>query len=320
LLQKVSANPTILDRLTTLPTGRNNARHKVTLQGSLRITLMLSMLVAAGAASSGAQASDSLRANSLRADSLRARYMLPRPAVQSTSPTLTRGIPGITVQSPTGFTAEAGDVFVGVGFQQRPRYVHQPDAALVAGFGIGSAETVALETAVTSYSTVRSGFAKHVAVSFAASRLVTDNTGIALGWESAIHSAGTDGESSVYGAVSKVFSLRNDLKTPFSEMAVTAGLGSGRFRNGADVRDDNGLGGFGSMSVVVIPNVSAIADWSGQNLNLAVSFAPFARFPLVITPAITDITHNAGDGRRFIVGAGVDMNLPKLRGLLGGNR
>ncbi len=270
------------------------------------------MLIAVGAASSGAQASDSLRA----------RYMLPRPAVQSTSPILTRGIPGITVQSPTGFTAEAGDVFAGVGFQQRPRYVHQPDAALVVGFGIGSARnTVALETAVTSYSTVRSGFGKHMAVSFAASRLVTDNTGIALGWESAIHSSRTDGETSIYGAVSKVFSLREDPETPFGEMALTAGLGSARFRSGADVQDgENGVGGFGSMSVVVIPHVSAIADWSGQNLNLAVSFAPLARFPLVITPGITDITHNAGDGRRFIVGAGAGMNLPQLRGLLGGNR
>jgi hypothetical protein len=39
-------------------------------------------------------------------------------------------------------------------------------------------------------------------------------------------------------------------------------------------------------------------------LAIGASIAPFDNFPLVITPALRDIT-GAGDGARFILGGGV---------------
>ena len=254
-------------------------------------------------------------------DSLRLKYMLPRPTVRTASNWTSRGIPGISVQSPSGFSAEAGDVFFGVGFQQRTRYVHQADGAVVAGFGVGSSSrSIAIETAVTSYSTVRSGLGSHMSLNFNASRMVDDYTGIGVGWENAVHTSGTDGQTSVYLSATRLIALR-DFGTPFSEMSVTAGVGTGRFRPEHRVQYDlNGIGEFGSVAIRIIRPVSAIADWSGQNLTIALSFAPFAHFPFVITPAMTDITHNSGDGRRFIASAGMSVNVGQLRALLGGNR
>jgi len=64
---------------------------------------------------------------------------------------------------------------------------------------------------------------------------------------------------------------------------------------------------FGSLGVRVARPVSAIVEWTGQDLGAGISVAPFDNFPLVITPAVRDIT-GAGDGARFILGASVAIN------------
>jgi hypothetical protein len=71
--------------------------------------------------------------------------------------------------------------------------------------------------------------------------------------------------------------------------------------------DPSGINVFGSVGVRVARPVSAILEWTGQDLAAGVSIAPFDNFPLVITPAVRDIT-GAGDGARFILGAGVALN------------
>ena len=58
------------------------------------------------------------------------------------------------------------------------------------------------------------------------------------------------------------------------------------------------------MGLRAIDRVSLIADWTGQDLNLGASIVPFRNLPLVITPAVADVTGNAGDGARFILGVG----------------
>jgi hypothetical protein len=51
--------------------------------------------------------------------------------------------------------------------------------------------------------------------------------------------------------------------------------------------------------------ISFIADWTGQDLTIGTSIAPLRRIPVVITPAVADVTGNAGDGARFILGIGL---------------
>ena len=58
----------------------------------------------------------------------------------------------------------------------------------------------------------------------------------------------------------------------------------------------------------VVQPINTIIEWSGQDLGLGLSITPFKKIPLVITPAITDITGRAGDGSRFILGVGYSFS------------
>jgi hypothetical protein len=82
-------------------------------------------------------------------------------------------------------------------------------------------------------------------------------------------------------------------------------MGGGNFRSEDSVLNDTSTAGvFESVAVRVIEPVNLIAEWSGQDLSMGLSIIPFRRLPLVITPAVSDITGNAGDGVRFVLGIG----------------
>ena len=57
------------------------------------------------------------------------------------------------------------------------------------------------------------------------------------------------------------------------------------------------------LDILDIP-VSFITEWTGQDLALGLSIAPFKNIPLTITPALRDVA-GAGDGARFVVGTGM---------------
>jgi hypothetical protein len=89
-----------------------------------------------------------------------------------------------------------------------------------------------------------------------------------------------------------------------SRVAVTAGVGTGQFQTESALDDDSdGVNVFGNVAVRVAQPVSLIAEWSGQDLGVGVSIAPFKNIPLVITPAVRDLV-GAGDGPRFVLGTG----------------
>ena len=103
--------------------------------------------------------------------------------------------------------------------------------------------------------------------------------------------------------------MQEDVEKPFSQLFVSAGVGSGQFRSELDINNNRDtVGVFGSVAVRMAEPISAIAEWSGQDLTLGLSLAPFRNIPLVITPAVTDLTGNAGDGSRFILGIGSSIS------------
>ncbi len=239
-------------------------------------------------------------------EDLRQRFRLPSISPKQLS--LSTGIistPGSSVASPTAFGAEFGDVFLGGSYQARARFTNLDDGGVVFGFGLGKAQIVGLEVAVSSFSTIRSGFFNTGGVSLKLHHLFPDNLAIALGVEDAATFGTPDAGSSVYGVVSKVFPLRDDSTKPFSSVTVSLGLGGGRFRSEHDVQKGiDSVNVFGSVGVRVVEPISLIADWTGQDLTLGASIAPFRKIPIVITPAFADVTGNAGDGARFILGFG----------------
>jgi len=249
-------------------------------------------------------------------DSLRASYAVSLPADVELTSLARRVAPGSSSGTPTGYGAEFGDVFVGVGFQSRMRYVrHLPPSRRVdgwvgGGIGLGNARrNLGVELEVTSYSTLRSGFLNHRSFSFKVHRRLPWNTSIAYGWENAIRSEGLDGGSSMYGVASHSFKLR-DSSSPFSRVTMSAGVGDGRFQTESAIKDwKHGVNAFGSIGVRILPPFSLITEWTGQDFTLGASIVPFPRIPLAISPAFADLSGTAGDGPRFIVGVGMDFSL-----------
>lgn len=218
--------------------------------------------------------------------------------------------PGSSSGSPTAFGADFGSAFAGVSFQERTRFTDTSDGAVSAGFGLGDAsKAVGLEVAVSVLDlSSRNGDDRAFdrgSFSFKLHRRFPNNFAVAVGYENAIVWGFTDAGSSFYGVGSKIFQLQDSPQKPFSSLTMSLGVGNGRFRTEDDFNDDKEtVNVFGSAGLRVLEPVSVIADWTGQDLTLGASIVPFRNLPIVITPALADITGSAGDGSRFILGVG----------------
>jgi len=238
---------------------------------------------------------------------LRRQYLLPAPPVEERLRRIVVG--GSSINTPTAFGAQTGDIFFGATYQEQVRFFDEDDGAVVVGFGVGDARRiVALETAVSIYDLFGDTF-EDGGVSFKLHRLIGDDLAVAIGVENAIVWGNTDGDQSVYGVVSKVFRLRENSSDPFSRLTASVGLGGGRFRSEDDIEDKEGSTNvFGSVGLQVVEPVTLIANWTGQDLYLGASIVPIQGVPLVITPAVADVTGNAGDEPRFILGIGYGLS------------
>ncbi len=234
--------------------------------------------------------------------------------------------PGFSISNPTGFGADNNLVFFGLSYQNRTRFTQASDAEAGIGIGLGDAVKsvgVELSYSINSFGT-NQAFGSG-AFNIKVHKRLSEDTSVAVGWNqfaSVVLGPGRSGntlpfdypKNSYYASASKILRTCEDINQPFCRVALTAGVGSGvflpfqtisdAFQNG---RDATGLNVFGSVGVRVARPVSAVVEWTGQDLAAGLSIAPFENFPLVISPAVRDIT-GAGDGARFILGAGVAFN------------
>jgi len=221
---------------------------------------------------------------------------------------------GSSAGSPTAYGASQGQAFVAASFQARTRFSKRSDGGISAGVGLGNPrKLVGLETTFAVTNLLGDG-AGTSSLSFKVHRIFPENVAAAVGVENAIQVGNArDTGLSVYGVVSKSLQLRDSVTKPFSSLTASVGVGSGRFRRlkeigGRDVFSESTVGVFGSLGLQVAEPVTAIADWTGQDLTLGASFIPFRTIPLVVTPAVADITGSAGDGARFVLGIGYAFN------------
>lgn len=217
-----------------------------------------------------------------------------------------RASPALSIVIPTAFGADRNTGFISATYQERTRFSDVDDGGLGIGIGLGDARNavgVELSYAIASFGSNRDfgtgGFNVKV------HRQLGNGWAVAGGWNGFLNIGDeNDFEDSVYGVVSKIIRTREDINSPFSRVAITAGVGSGQFRTEDAVTDDeDNINVFGNVAVRVVQPVSLIAEWSGQDLGVGLSIAPFKNIPLVITPAVRDIV-GAGDGARFVLGAG----------------
>ena len=213
--------------------------------------------------------------------------------------------PSVSIGTPSAYGKSWRSASVGLGLQARTRFSNLADGGFGMGIGFGNGyETVGLDVGI-GVADLLGDTARDGSISFKLHRRLPDDFAVAVGVNHAIRWGETDGGSSVYGVVTKMFRLREKVTDPLSRLYVSAGVGSGQFRSESQIQEDiDSLGVFGSVTLQVVPQANAIAEWTGQDLTLGLSVAPFQNLPLVITPAVTDITGNAGDGSRFILGIG----------------
>jgi hypothetical protein len=218
-----------------------------------------------------------------------------------------RAQPGVASASPLGFGPNFRDVFGGVGYQAETRYGGDDDGAVSAGLGLGNSRTmVGVELVLTSLSTVRSGFGERMVASVKVHRELPHSFGIGVGAEG-FKITGEDSfepDPSFFVALSKVVRLsQSDF---FSGATLNVGLGNERFQQEEDIlAGEDGIGFFASAGIRIAPALGAIFDYTGQDLNLGLSIAPFSKIQLVITPGLADVLEQAGDGARFTLGAGL---------------
>ncbi|MGV2828702.1 hypothetical protein [Myxosarcina sp. GI1(2024)] len=220
-----------------------------------------------------------------------------------------RASPSVTIINPSGYGASWRSVGIGVGFQERARFINESDGVIGLGFGLGNPrQNIGLQIGV-SLVDVSSPW-RDGAINLKLHRRLPQNFSVAAGVQGATTWGDTDGGSSVYGVVTKRFILRQNITKPFSEIYTSVGVGGGQFRSESDI--DNGVesvGVFSSLAIRAIEPISIITEWTGQDLTIGTSIIPFRNLPIVVVPAVTDITGTAGDGARFVVGVGYSFSL-----------
>jgi len=215
-----------------------------------------------------------------------------------------RTSPSITIINPSAYGASWGNAGIGIGYQERARFRDESDGVIGLGFGLGNAQkNVGVQIGI-SLVDVSAPF-RDGGINVKLHRRLPKDFSVAVGVQGIAKWGNTDGGSSVYGVATKRFKLRRDRTKAFSEIYTTLGVGGGQFRSESDINNGNdNIGVFASLAVKVIQPVGFVAEWSGQDITIGVPLVLFRRLPLVIVPAITDVTGSAGDGTRFIIGLG----------------
>ncbi|MEM9663373.1 MAG: hypothetical protein AAF970_00475 [Bacteroidota bacterium] len=231
-------------------------------------------------------------------------------ALEALTATNTSIIPGSTISTPTGFGIGWGRFYGGVGYQDRVRYDDWRDGIFVLGMGLGDPfRYVGLELTLSILDTY-DDFLEDKALSVKLHRRLPASTSVAIGWENIWHTDGTDGGSSAYAVASKFFVFRDNPDAPFGSAIVSIGIGNDRFLPEKQfMRRADGVNGFGSVGLRLARPVNAVANWTGQDLNVGLSIVPIRSMALAITPSFLDVTGRAGDGARFAVAVGLVTTL-----------
>jgi hypothetical protein len=211
--------------------------------------------------------------------------------------------PALSIYIPVGYGADNNTLFLTGSYQNTVREDDGDVGAGGIGIGLGDAAralgvelSYALETTDDSFG--EGGFNAKI------HRRFGQDLSIAAGWNGFLNIGRNDFEQSKYGVITKIFRTQESLNSAFSRVAFTVGVGDGQFRSNGAVEDrDNNVNVFGNVAIRVVRPVSFIAEWTGQDLGLGLSIAPFKNIPFVITPAVRDLV-GAGDDPRFVVGAG----------------
>ncbi len=223
--------------------------------------------------------------------------------------------PAMSINNPVGFGADGGVGFLSGSYQSRTRGTNTSDGELGVGLGLFDAtDALGLELSYTleSFGSSRGfgsgGFNAKLHKRFG-------DSGIALGWNRfASVNLGNTGvvsdvpNNSYYAVATQVIRTTEEVDSFLSRISLSAGVGGGQFLPYSTTSTNLNAGGvnaFGSAAFRLAKPVSAIVEWTGQDLAAGLSITPFGdAFPLVLTPAFRDISGITGQSARFVLGVG----------------
>jgi hypothetical protein len=235
--------------------------------------------------------------------------------------------PGITLGVPSGYGADGGKIFTGIGIQRTPALSIDGSAGI--GIGLGNArKSIGVQLSYTAYSL--SPYAGEApenggrpvgggGFNLKLHRQFPGGWSVALGADSIVNigrlsqpSLGrfkyNEAEGTYYGAVTKLIALKPDATDSFSRLAVTVGAGVGRFQTAAELAArETVLTPFASVALKISPAASVVAEWSGQDFGVGLSWVPFRNLPIVISPGIRDLFGRDVGKPRFQLGIGLSL-------------
>jgi hypothetical protein len=245
--------------------------------------------------------------------------------------------PGLTLGVPSGFGADRGRTFVGLGLY-RTR-INSNDGSAGIGIGLGNARKgLGVQISYTSFSIspgklfpslsgiaasprpfgsggfnvkIHHQFPGALSVAIGADSIVNIGPRISSGVSGGTASDGTfqnELEGTYYVAATKLFQLKPDASDSFSRLAVTVGAGTGRFQPTRTLIEGRTIvTPFASVALKISPAASVIAEWGGQDFGVGLSWVPFRNLPIVLTPAIRDIFGPDATKPRFVMGFGLSL-------------
>jgi hypothetical protein len=223
--------------------------------------------------------------------------------------------PALSINNPIGFGADGGVGFLSGSYQSRTRGSSTSDGELGIGVGLFDAtDAVGLELSYTINSFGSSqgfgsgGFNAKVHKRFG-------DAALAVGWNRFANiNIGNSGNStdfpnnSYYAVATQVIRTTEEIDSFLSRISLSAGVGGGQFLSSSTTSTNLNAGGvnaFGSAAFRLAKPISAIVEWTGQDLAAGLSLTPFGDgFPLVITPAFRDISGVNNQSARFVLGVG----------------
>lgn len=235
---------------------------------------------------------------------------IPEPSARTSSPSSSLGIP-------TGFGAQWGNAWIGGAYGSARLFSPTADGSVGAGIGFGDAKNlVGLEVFAGIFNLTGNSddyggsTGSGGAVGFKLHRLLDErgyfSAGIGMGnairWGEA-NTYGGDYDT-YFGVVTGRFDLQENADNPLP-LIVSVGVGTGAFRSkGALDASEQNVNVFGSAGLRIFPEVSLISTWTGSQLNMGTSIAPFRNFPLVLNLGAGDVTGVYPQGTRFIMSLG----------------
>jgi hypothetical protein len=222
-------------------------------------------------------------------------------------------LPAASIANPTAFGVDFRQGYVGLSYQARTRFTDIDDAAALAGIGFGDRDRlVGVELTLHSYSTIRGGGPFETGgVGVKVHRALGSRSGVAAGVENAVSWGGSDAGRSGYVVGTHVLFRTRAPSTTLNALALSLGVGNGRFRSEDDVIAGNeGVNVFASAGLQVIEPAALVLDWTGQDLWAGLSITPIRHQPLVVNLAFADLTRSAGDGPRFVASVAYGFVIP----------